>query len=160
MICSSDVPHRLEPAKGRVVWQTGLSSTSALDWRFGARCFGILEVPISNKGTLSESKAPTQITKPNHYPLVDEHSWLGYPHFNRKHIFKGSIFHCYVSLPECSWIKQNTKKRKMARVASELLGSWAPSGCKWLGSPSFICRKKAIWKGNNPRNWGLTNHGY
>ena len=27
---------------------------------------------------------------------------MEYPHFNRKYIFKGSIFHCYVRLPECN----------------------------------------------------------
>ena len=26
------------------------------------------------------------------------------PNFDRKYIFKGSVFHCYVSLPECSQI--------------------------------------------------------
>ena len=28
--------------------------------------------------------------------------------FNRKYIFKGSIFHCYVSLPECTFPKNNS----------------------------------------------------
>ena len=44
-----------------------------------------------------------QLTRPGVYPLVNDHiaGWK-IPIFNRKYIFlSGSIFHCYVSLPEC-----------------------------------------------------------
>ena len=42
--------------------------------------------------------------------------------FNRTYIFKGSIFHCYVSLPECKWkttyqIAQCRKRKKHVHIA-------------------------------------------
>ena len=38
-------------------------------------------------------------------PLVNDHMAVAgiSPIFNRKYIFKWSIVHCYVSLPECNW---------------------------------------------------------
>ena len=33
--------------------------------------------------------------------------------FNRKYIFKGSIFHCYVGLPECTWNKIVTEIERL-----------------------------------------------
>ena len=33
--------------------------------------------------------------------------------FKRKHIFKGSIFHCYISLPECIWNHQLVKYQRL-----------------------------------------------
>ena len=41
---------------------------------------------------------------------------MEYPYFDRKYIFQGSIFYCYVSLPKCiSNINHNDTPRNMQK---------------------------------------------
>ena len=42
------------------------------------------------------------------------------PIFNRKYIFKWWIFHCHVSLPECSWCLNPPIRKKYARQSGSL----------------------------------------
>ena len=56
--------------------------------------------------------------------------------FNRKYIFKGSIFHCYVSLPECTLPATNSKSPWKA-----LLGKWFVSFLgRFVKRPIFRCQ--------------------
>ena len=45
--------------------------------------------------------------------------------FNRKYIFKGSIFHCYVSLPECrSWTNEIQMISRKKQIYKSRAGWW------------------------------------
>ena len=65
---------------------------------------------------------------------------MEFPNFNRKYIFKGSIFHCYVSLPE-----GNNKR---------LLSCFCPKKYPWLQhvQPCWPCFAQKLW-GLLPRKW-------
>ena len=50
-------------------------------------------------------------THENQHTLWQTNIAMEYLIFNRKYILKGSIFHCYVSLPECNLPKRDHFKR-------------------------------------------------